>query len=77
MAIKEKAPELAVIIHVPKSFIHCAKCIMQSDRWYQATWVDTTGMAFLAQIMINHGKLSLPLEGLEEIVAASDHDHLY
>jgi uncharacterized protein len=77
MAIKGKAPDLALVVAVEEAFIHCAKCMIRSELWDSRTWPDTTGMASLAQIMIDHGKLSARIGDMEEIVATSYRDRLY
>jgi uncharacterized protein len=64
MAIKQRAPQLALIVHVERVFMHCPKCIIRSKLWKPEAWPDLAGLADIGQAMIKHGDLKVSEEEL-------------
>ena len=54
MAIKGKAPDLALIVDVKEAFFHCAKCVIRSGIWQPDMWPDISGMPGYGQITVDH-----------------------
>jgi PPOX class probable FMN-dependent enzyme len=77
MAVKGKIPELAIVVTVEEAFQHCAKCIIRSGVWEQEKWPDLEGLASLARVMIDHGRLPDNVEKVESQIEESYRERLY
>lgn len=58
MTIKGKTPDFALVVNIDEAFLHCAKCVMRSGLWEEGRWPEIAGLAPLARVMIDHGKLT-------------------
>jgi PPOX class probable FMN-dependent enzyme len=72
-----REPALAVIVGVERAYFHCSKCMIRSGLWEPDRWPDTAGLPTLAQTMVRHGKLSDPLDEVEQIVHKDAENRLY
>lgn len=85
MAIDGRSPELALVVEVTAAFFHCAKCIIRSDLWgtraggegAPATRPDPLPERFLAETMVEHGELTIPVEKMHRIITADEERNLY
>jgi PPOX class probable FMN-dependent enzyme len=77
MAVKGKTPDFAIVVTVEEAFLHCAKCIIRSGIWEQENWPDLEGLASLARIVIDHGKLADSEEKIQASINESYRDRLY
>jgi uncharacterized protein len=77
MPMKNRLPDLAIVVTVEEAFIHCAKCVIRSNLWDEANWPDATGLASIAQVMLDHGRSTDSLAQMEAQVAESYRDRLY
>ncbi|HEU5283232.1 MAG TPA: pyridoxamine 5'-phosphate oxidase family protein [Burkholderiales bacterium] len=71
MAIGGKLPDLALVVKVREAFFHCAKCVIRSRLWDSGSWPDATGLASLAQVIVDQAK---PAESVEEMQAFLERD---
>jgi uncharacterized protein len=71
LAVNGKAPELAIIVSVEQVFMHCAKCVIRSKLWEPQAWPDQSGLASLAQAIVEQGGLR---ESVEEVHALIEND---
>ena len=76
MAIDGRLPELALVVDVDAAFFHCAKCIIRSDRWRSAAG-EAMGERFLAETMVAHGDLDIPVEKMHRIIENDEARNLY
>src|SRR4051812_12570597 len=67
MAVKDKVPDLALVVTVEQAFIHCGKCMIRSRLWEAESWPDDKGLPSQAQCLVAHGRLE---EGLGEVQAS-------
>ena len=67
MAVKDKVPELALVVTVEQAFIHCGKCMIRSRLWEAQSWPSDDALPSQAQCLIAHGRLA---EGVEEVQAS-------
>ena len=67
MAVRGKAPGLALVVEVEEAFIHCGKCMLRSQLWEREAWRRTDDLPTQAQCLVDHGKLA---ESLEEVQAS-------
>ena len=76
MAIDGRLPELALVVDVDAAFFHCAKCIIRSDLWRSAAG-EAMGERFLAETMVAHGDLDIPVEKMHRIIENDEARNLY
>lgn len=67
MAVKGKAPDLALVVTVEQAFIHCGKCMIRSRLWEKDSWPDADGLPSQAQCLVAHARLA---ESVEEVQAS-------
>ncbi len=72
-----KVPDLALVVEVTMAMFHCAKCIIRSDLWGAAAGGEAMPEHFLAQTMVDHGDLDLPVEKMHRIITADEERNLY
>lgn len=77
MAVNGKSPALAVVVKVEAAFIHCAKCVIRSHLWEPEFWPDLTGLAPLAQIIIDHANLTLDIDEYQKAIEENYRRELY
>lgn len=77
MAVDGKPPELALVVTVREVFMHCAKCMIRSGMWEANTWPESDGLATLAEAMVAHGKLTMPVAELSNLIETDAKTRLY
>lgn len=77
MAIKNRSPELAIVVEVEEAFFHCSKCVIRSKLWQPEHWPSLDGLPKLAQTMVDAGNLDLSASEMHEIVEKDERDRLY
>ncbi len=76
LAIKGRAPNLALIVTVEEAYLHCAKCMVRSKMWHPDHWPDTSDVPSMGEAMVAHGKLVERglVAGVDEMQALIDDD---
>jgi uncharacterized protein len=77
MAVKGKLPDFAFVVTVGEAFLHCAKCVIRSGIWEQEKWPDMAGIASMARVMIDQGKVADSEEKVQASINESYRDRLY
>lgn len=77
MAIDGKAPEIALVVEVTSAFFHCAKCIIRSELWGSSGAGEAMPERFLAETMVDHGGLDIPVDKMHRIIEADEERNLY
>jgi len=78
MAIKGRAPDLILIVHVEEASMHCPKCMIRSGLWKPDNWPDIKGFPNLASIVRDHAAhQEIPLEAIEKRLKESKTEGLY
>ena len=73
-----KQPLLAIAVEVRECFFHCAKAFKRSGLWKPDSWPGSTGLASLAQIMMDQVKpTNTTVQELEDQIAESYAKRLY
>ena len=65
MAIKGRAPNFALVVHVERVLIHCPKCVIRAKLWEPDAWPDSSDTANIAEASIAHAKLNMTPDELE------------
>jgi uncharacterized protein len=71
LVVNGKLPDLAIVVGVEQVFMHCAKCVIRSKLWDPQAWPDQSGLASLAQAIVEQAQLR---ETVEEIHAIIEND---
>ena len=77
MVFKNKAPKVAIVVKVQKAFMHCSKSMLRSKIWEPDHWPDSTEIASLARILIDHANIVCDLDELEEAIEYTYANELY
>lgn len=77
MAVKGKAPQLALVVTVEQAFIHCGKCMVRSRLWETGSWPDAAGLPSQAQCLVAHGRLSESVEEVQASIEEARRTRLY
>lgn len=77
LAHKGKSPDVAIVVTVKESFMHCAKCVYRSHLWDEESQPDLHGLASLAQILADHSKFSINVDEFQEEIDEEYRDNLY
>ncbi len=77
MAVNDRVPDLAIVMHVERVMIHCPKCVVRSSLWDPEAWPDTSDLPNVAEAMIAHTKAKITPGELVEIAEKEDVVRLY
>ena len=79
MAIKQRAPELALVVDLTVAYFHCAKCVIRSELWSgeNLTADPAADDVLLAETMVKHGELDLSVAEMQEIILNDEDQRLY
>jgi PPOX class probable FMN-dependent enzyme len=77
MSVNEKLPKLAIVIHVEEAMFHCGKAIVRSGLWTPEKWASIDGLPSYGQALVDHGKLSIPVDDMQEGVERHEVENLY
>lgn len=78
MAVRGKAPTLAIGVEVEEAFLHCAKAFKRSGLWESATWPERAALPSLARMLLDQvGPCELTEAGLERDIETSYATRLY
>jgi len=77
MQVNNHVPDLALLVRVEEAFFHCGKSMIRSRMWQPDRWESVAGLPTYAQALKDHGKLSDPIDDLEERMAYNESDRLY
>ena len=77
MAVNDRLPDLALLVHVQEAFFHCGKSMIRSSMWAPDRWGSVDGLATYAQALKDHGSLATPSKDLADVMAYNESDRLY
>ncbi|CAD5279356.1 MULTISPECIES: MSMEG_1061 family FMN-dependent PPOX-type flavoprotein [unclassified Imperialibacter] len=77
LSCQGKKPGFAIIVTVKEAFIHCAKCIIRSNLWTTVDERQERSIATLGKALVDHGKLDISSEELDEMIKDDEKTNLY
>ena len=77
LSYKSKLPNLAMIVHVEETFMHCAKCIIRSNLWDNIDENAPRSVPTLAKSMVDSGKLEKSYQEMDDIIKNDEKTRLY
>ena len=77
LAINGRPAELTLLLKVERVLCHCPKAFVRGKVWRPESWVDTSDVPSLAEMMVAHAQLSETIEEMETIVRNDGENRLY
>lgn len=77
LSCQGKVPSFAIIVTVKEAFMHCAKCIIRSGLWTKNEEQTKPTVPTLAKALIDHGKLSITHQELDDMIKSDEKTNLY
>lgn len=77
LACQGKAPSVAIIVTVKEAFMHCAKCIIRSNLWATTEENQKPALPSLAKALVDHGKLEISVDELDNMIKDDERTNLY
>ncbi|WP_170564645.1 MSMEG_1061 family FMN-dependent PPOX-type flavoprotein [Ruegeria atlantica] len=75
MAINNRPPKLALVIHVETIFAHCPKCVIRANLWQPEEWPDSSDLPNMNAMMVKHAKINkTPDEWFESLKGTGELD---
>ncbi|WP_109311418.1 MSMEG_1061 family FMN-dependent PPOX-type flavoprotein [Ruegeria sp. AU67] len=75
MAINNRSPKLALVIHVETVFAHCPKCVIRANLWRPEEWPDSSDLPNMNAMMVKHAKIDkTPDEWFESLKGTGELD---
>lgn len=72
-----KKPSFAIIVKVKEAFMHCAKCMIRSKLWQNSETLKERPVASLAKALVDHGKLDISVQELDDRIKNDEQNNLY
>jgi len=77
LACDGKPPALAIIVDVKEAFMHCAKCMIRSNLWSKINETAERPVPSLAKALVDHGKLDIAVQQLDDMIRDDEKTNLY
>jgi uncharacterized protein len=77
LSCNKKVPSFAIIVQVKEAFMHCAKCMIRSELWRNNEDTRERSGPLLAKALVDHGKLDIAYEELDNMIKEDEKTNLY
>ncbi|MCC7261462.1 MAG: pyridoxamine 5'-phosphate oxidase family protein [Candidatus Latescibacteria bacterium] len=77
LAVQGKVPDLAIVVHVEETFIHCPKCMIRSHLWEPEHWPALAGVPTMAETFLAHAKIDASVEEVQALIDQGVRERLY
>lgn len=77
LSCQGKTPSFAIIVQVKEAFMHCAKCMIRSNLWGSVDDTQERSVPTLANVIVDHGKLDITYEELDNRIKEDEKTNLY
>ena len=77
LAINGRVPDFVVLVRVEEAFYHCGKAVIRSRLWSPCDLAPGKELPSYAEALIEHAKLTVPLEEMKERLQHNDDHRLY
>ena len=77
LSCQGKLPSFAIIVNVKEAFMHCAKCIIRSSLWRTIDDSQERSVPSLAKTLVDHGKLDITYQELDDMIKNDEKTNLY
>jgi uncharacterized protein len=77
LSCQGKTPSFAIIVQVKEAFMHCAKCMIRSNLWGPIDDTQERPVPSLGKVLVDHGKLDISYEELDDRIKNDEKTNLY
>lgn len=77
LSCQGKTPSFAIIVQVKEAFMHCAKCMIRSNLWGTIDDTQERSVPSLGKVLVDHGKLEISSEELDDRIKNDEKTNLY
>lgn len=77
LSCQGKTPSFAIIVQVKEAFMHCAKCMIRSNLWGTIDDTQERPVPSLGKVLVDHGKLEISFEELDDRIKNDEKTNLY
>ncbi|WP_421798244.1 MSMEG_1061 family FMN-dependent PPOX-type flavoprotein [Haliscomenobacter sp.] len=77
LSCQGKTPSFAIIVQVKEAFMHCAKCMIRSNLWGTLDDTQERPVPSLGKVLVDHGKLEISFEELDDRIKNDEKTNLY
>lgn len=77
LSCQGKTPSFAIIVQVKEAFMHCAKCMIRSNLWGTIDDAQERPVPSLGKVLVDHGKLEISYEELDDRIKNDEKTNLY
>lgn len=77
LIVDGKKPSFAIIVKVKEAFLHCAKCMIRSKLWQNSETLKERPFASLAKALVDHAKLDISVQELDDRIKNDEQNNLY
>lgn len=77
LSCQGKTPSFAIIVQVKEAFMHCAQCMIRSNLWGTIDDTQERPVPSLGKVLVDHGKLELSYEELDDRIKNDEKTNLY
>lgn len=77
LSCQGKTPSFAIIVQVKEAFMHCAKCMIRSNLWGTIDDTQERPVPSLGKVLVDHGKLEISYEELDDRIKNDEKTKLY
>jgi predicted pyridoxine 5'-phosphate oxidase superfamily flavin-nucleotide-binding protein len=77
LAVNNKIPDHALVVHVKRVLSHCPKCMIRSGLWQPEAWPDTANLPTFAETLKAHAMLAESVDEIQMIIDRGNRERLY
>lgn len=77
LAIKNRIPELAILVRVEEAFYHCGKAIIRSGLWSPEKAAPIDDLPSYSEALNAHCNIDMPLDEIQERMTFNETHRLY
>jgi PPOX class probable FMN-dependent enzyme len=77
MAVEDKVPTLALVVHVQEAMFHCGKSMIRSHMWEPELWGPVDGLPTYGCAVRDHAAMDEPVEAVEQMMDWNEQYRLY
>ncbi|SDZ47480.1 hypothetical protein SAMN05421504_12219 [Amycolatopsis xylanica] len=77
LIVKDKRPQLAIVVTVDELYLHCAKAFLRSSLWKPETWPDRKSLPSAGRIFKDQLNIAADAEAIDADLTARSIAHQY
>ncbi len=77
MAVSDRVPDFAIVVHVEEAFYHCGKAVLRSRLWQPEAAASTEGLPTYGAAVKRHADLPNPVEEVDGWMQSNEQRRMY